>query len=472
MLGYGVEGRSTCRFLLDRGYRDITVFDRVAPADLDPRVRYAGAGAEGDYLAGLPGMRTVFRSAGARPDLPAIRDFLARGGVLTSQVGYAFALVGRERIIGVTGTVGKGTCCSILHAMLSESGIKARLGGNIGVPALDLAASLEKDEILLLELSSFQLSALPVSPRVAVVLRTTSEHLDWHLSREEYWRHKARIAARQVPGDLLVHCADAPGSAFIAGPGSAEGAGGIRRIAYGKPVPGGAAPDIRIGPDALDWVTRGFTLSLAETRLKGAFNLENLAAAAAVALELGADPAKVKAAAAGFQGLEHRLEFVREHGGLAFYNDSYATRPEATLGAVEALKDAPLGLILGGSEKHADFGELADAIASSGHVEAVALIGQTSERLRAELARAGFGRRAGARPAGAGPGSLRLCGSLEEALGFLVEAMGGSGMAPGPGGEAGRKGSIALSPACASFGMFENYKQRGKAFKRLVQALV
>ena len=468
VLGYGVEGQSTCRFLLERGFKDITVFDRSAPKDLDMRLRHAAAGPDGNYLEGLAAMRTVFRSAGVRPDLPELEAFAAAGGTLTSQVGLAFHLAGRERIIGVTGTVGKGTCCSILHAMLAASGIKAKLGGNIGVPALDLAASLASDEFLILELSSFQLSALPVSPKVAVVLRTTSEHLDWHASQEEYWLHKANLAAHQEKDDLLVYCADAPGSAWIAGQGRA------RKLAYGKssgsethPEAAGKPPEIHLAANALEWVTRGFTLSLNDTRLKGAFNLENLAPAAAVALELGADPAKVKAAAAAFQGLEHRLEFVREHRGIAFYNDSYATRPEATLGAVEALKDAPLGLILGGSEKHADFRELADAIASSGHVKAIALIGQTADRLQAELRRAGVGRHGGAGPAG--ECDMRPFGSLEAALEFLVEAL--DAKTGGKSDKAGGSPSIALSPACASFGMFENYKERGKAFKRLVQGL-
>jgi UDP-N-acetylmuramoylalanine--D-glutamate ligase len=497
VLGYGVEGRSTCGYLLERGFKDITIFDRAAPAGLDPRLKYAGAGSgPHGYLQGLPSMRTVFRSAGVRADLPGIPEFLARGGCLTSQVGLAFALAGRDRIIGVTGTVGKGTCCSILHAMLTGAGVKVRLGGNIGVPALDLAASLQPDEWLLLELSSFQLSALPVSPRVAVVLRTTTEHLDWHPTREEYWLHKGNIAARQGAGDLLVHCADAPGSAWIAARGAArkiafgaapgapteparpEGPGhtepGQAGPGSGRPGhagPGAAAPDILLTRESLSWVTRGFTLALAETPLKGAFNLENLAAAAAVALELGASPEAVRAAASKFGGLEHRLEFVREWRGLAFYNDSYATRPEAAMGAVEALRDAPLGLILGGSEKHADFGELAAAVAAAGHVKAVALIGQTASRILAELERAGAvggaapdGSPGLTRPGSAGP-AIRILPTLEEALHFLIEQLG-----PGVEGDAAR-GAVALSPACASFGMFENYKERGKAFKRLVQGL-
>lgn len=438
VLGYGVEGMSTCRFLLDRGHADITVFDRKEPQGLDARVRYGGSEGPGGYLSALPEMRTVFRSAGVRPDLPEIAEFIRRGGVLTSQTSLAFALAGRERIIGVTGTLGKGTCCSLLHAMLREAGLPAALGGNIGVPALDLASTLAPGERLILELSSFQLSALAVSPAYAAVLRTTSEHLDWHLSRDEYWLHKSNLVSHQERRDVVTYCADAPGSSWIAARGSA------RKIAYGS-----GARVLLDGAEAR-WVDRGFAVPLAATRLKGAFNLENIAAAGTLAMELGAEPAHVLAAAAAFNGLEHRLEFAGEKRGVAFYNDSYATRPDAVLGAIDALKDAPLGLILGGSEKHADFSELAASIASAGHIRAIALIGQTADRLRSDL------RAAGITGAGAGP-DLHVCADLGTAVDFLLSRV--------------AKGAIALSPACASFGMFENYKERGKAFKRLVARL-
>ncbi|HKP98515.1 MAG TPA: UDP-N-acetylmuramoyl-L-alanine--D-glutamate ligase [Fibrobacteria bacterium] len=454
VLGYGVEGASTCRYLLDRGFADITVFDRKQPTHLDPRLRYAAAPGSGDYLAGLAGMRTVFRSAGVRPDLPALAAFIRNGGVLTSQTGLAFALAGRERIIGVTGTVGKGTCCSLLHAMLEEAEIPAGLGGNIGVPALDLASSLPPGGKLILELSSFQLSTLAQSPALAAVLRTTTEHLDWHPTRDEYWLHKANLAAHQAPGDALAYCADAEGSAWIAGRSPA------RKTAYGSSGSfgtGGAASEVVIDDKEARWTGLKFAVPLAATRLKGRFNLENIAAAGILALEAGAEPRHVVAAAMAFRGLEHRLEFVRDRNGVSFYNDSYATRPEATLGAVQALREAPLGLILGGSEKHADFSELASAIAAAGHVRAIALIGQTADRLREELASAGFADASAGFPDASGARTLRQCPSLETAVEFLMAEIG--------------KGAIALSPACASFGMFENYKERGKAFKKLVAGI-
>lgn len=442
VLGYGAEGQSTLAHLRRWGYKDIVVLDKAAPAEPLPEgVR----GVFGEaYLEALAGVQTAFRSPGLRPFVPELRAFRARGGALTSQVEAAFALLGRHRIIGVTGTVGKGTCCSLLSAMLREAGIPHRLAGNIGVPPLDALygeQGLEPGARLLLELSSFQLSTLAESPRLAVALRTTSEHLDWHASRDEYWDHKANLTRFQQPGDVCVYFADAEGSREIGLQGRA------RKIAVGAD----ASADVRLTDDAVEWPGGGVRVSLDETRMTGAFNLENVGAAAAAARELGASPAAVRAGARAFSPLEHRIEFIRRitdaRGVVRYYNDSYATRPEATLAAVRALNQGNLGLILGGSEKFADFSEMAVALASEAHLRAVALIGQTAPRLEDEL------RRAGALEGRAG----RRCESLEEALEFLRGEI--------------AAGAILLSPACASFGLFANYKERGYAFKKLVNAL-
>ncbi len=431
VLGYGAEGQSTLGHLLRWGFKAIAVLDKVVPPKPLPSGVKGHFGA--DYLLGLGEAKTAIRSPGVRPLQVEIDEFLARGGFLTSQTEAVFALVGWERIIGVTGTLGKGTCCSLLSAMLVRGGIPHRLAGNIGLPPLDAAAELQKKEWLLLELSSFQLSTLGKSPRAAIVLKTTVEHLDWHASRDEYREHKSQLTRHQSPGDFCVYYADAEGSAFI----GAQGDG--RKISVGR------NGTVRLNDVEASWPERGFNLKLRETRLLGTFNLENLAAAAAAALELGVSPETVCAAARDFAPLEHRLEFVRRIGEVSYYNDSYATRPEAALGAVRALRGAPLGLILGGSEKFADFSELAAGLAAEGQLLAVALIGQTASRLKADLETTGTG------------GAPRICGSLEEALGFLRSEI--------------RCGSILLSPACASFGLFANYRERGLAFKRLVMAL-
>lgn len=477
VLGYGVEGRSTLAHLRRQGYADITVLDRQAPSDaLPPGVKSRFGADHLDGLASAHGVKTVFRAPGVRPLVPGIEAFVARGGILTSQVEAVFTLLGRDRIVGVTGTVGKGTCCSLLSAMLDAAGIPHRLAGNIGLPPLDALDdfrgenALPRHALLLLELSSFQLSTLRESPRTAVVLRTTTEHLDWHATRDEYWDHKANLTRFQKAGDVTVYFDGAEGSRWIGGQGegrrvcvradetpraaadaNASGMGLTARVA--------ADDVVRLTPAAAAWDKHHLNLALADTNMTGAFNLENIAAAAAAALELGATEDAVRAGARAFTPLEHRIEFVRSHGGVRYFNDSYATRPEAALAAVRAFRymgggtssggnaEEPLGLILGGSEKFADFSELAGALKDEPHLRAVAFIGHTAQRLEDELrAHGALAGRAYAR-----------CETLEAALDYLRGEI--------------RAGVILLSPACASFGLFANYKERGKAFKKLVNAL-
>ncbi len=435
VLGYGVEGKSTVRHLLRAGCRDITVLDRTEPADALPEGVRGVFGP--DCLQTLARARTAFRSPGWRPFAPEFDAFVARGGSLTSQVEAAFSLLGRERIVGVTGTVGKGTCCSLLSAMLDRGGVAHRLAGNIGLPPLDALEDLPPGARLLLELSSFQLATMRESPSLAVVLRVTSEHLDWHATRDEYWNHKANLVRFQERGDTCVVFTDTEGSAWMG------------TLGAGEKIPVGARGTIRIAGNTVAWPEHGLRIDLAETRMAGAFNLENIAAAAAAALVLGVSAEAAAAAARAFAPLEHRLEFVREANGVRYYNDSYATRPEAALAAARALHDAPLGLILGGSEKFADFGELAAGLAACDHLRAVAFIGQTAERLEDALRVSGT--------LDAAKRAWRRCATLEEAVGFLRGEI--------------REGAILLSPACASFGLFTDYKARGRTFKELVKRL-
>jgi UDP-N-acetylmuramoylalanine--D-glutamate ligase len=466
VLGYGVEGASTVRHLLRHGYRDIVVLDRIAPVSAAASAAGSSASASAlpdgvlgifgtDYLKALgpdTPIRTVFRAPGVRPFVPEIEGFVARGGILTSQVEAAFRLLGRRRIAGVTGTVGKGTCCSLLAAMLDAAGIPYQLAGNIGVPPLDAVENLPDDALLLLELSSFQLCTLRESPALAIVLRTTTEHLDWHATQREYWEHKANLVRFQEVEDVCIYFADASNSAGSAWIGSL-GAGRKIPVGHGFGNKNGDGPSVGLTETEAVLKNVGtlrggapLYLPLSETQMTGSFNLENIGAAAAAALELHASVEAVRAGARAFAPLEHRIEFVRESNGIRYFNDSYATRPEATLAAVTAFQD-PLGLILGGSEKFADFSDLAKALARQSHLRAIALIGQTAERLEAEL-----------RAAGAFEGRvIRRCDGLVESLEFLRGEI--------------KIGAILLSPACASFGLFANYKERGKAFKKIVNAL-
>jgi UDP-N-acetylmuramoylalanine--D-glutamate ligase len=431
ILGYGAEGQSTCRFLLQCGFTEIMVFDQIAPDTLPENVVYAG---DRDYLSRLNEVNTLFRSPGIRPDGKEITAYLKTGGNLTSQTELFFQIVSPENIIGVTGTLGKGTCCTVLHNMFEEAGIAAVAGGNIGLPALDILESCGPRSMIILELSSFQLSTLRSSPRFAIVLRTSSEHLDWHTSQEEYWKHKANLVRFQQKQDLTVYCGDSAGAQWIA-----EQSGG-RKTGYGSKA------EVPLTWEKWSW--NNLQLSCRELNVKGHFNLENIAAAGITAKAAGVPDSAILKAAKAFKGLEHRLEYAGKNDRLTFYNDSYATRPEATMAAIASFPHDPLGLILGGSEKYIDFSAMTHEIVKSRNISAIALMGETAERINRELKKSG----------GMESIVVQTCENLEGALGFLVNNM--------------HKGIILLSPACASFGLFRNYKERGQRFKELVKKLI
>jgi len=319
--------------------------------------------------------------------------------------------------------------------------------------------------VTVLELSSFQLMGLAgPKPGIAVILRTTSEHLDWHLDVSEYRQAKGGLLA--APGDPLplsreqlsreqlssgqpdhdgrqqvVFCADSEGAREIV-TGHEGGALSFSRVfplRDGIGVVGGQAFRYRAGAStALPGLT-----SLA---LPGGFNQENAAAAFLVAEHLGAKPEAALAAIAEFAGLPHRLERVGQVGEVVCYNDSYATRPEATMGALSAFP-GPLALIVGGSEKNADFAPLAEIICRHEGLRRVVLIGATGPRIGTEIKNAEIRLERDAPP-------LVMAGTLAEAFAAGLSALPESGV-------------LLFSPACASFDMFPNYKVRGEQFKAL-----
>ena len=445
LLGFGVEGRATLRFLRGQGVAEVRVFDRAfgSPSPEDaaefPDVRFCG---EEDPL--LTRCGTIFRSPGVRPDLPALRAASGAGARLTSATALFLAL--RPcRVAGVTGTVGKGTTASLIGEALSAAGIPHRLGGNIGLNPLEFLAELTPGHVAVLELSSFQLMDLDThQPDVAVILRTSSEHLDWHRDVAEYRAAKGRLLrpeGSEGNRQTVIYCADSEGSRGIVTGREAL------KVSLEGPVANGIG---EVEGQLLRF--RGGTGErlpvLEELVLPGRFNRENAAAAFLATEALGGEPAKFLPAIAAFPGLPHRLEQVGRIGAILCYNDSYATRPDATLAALNTFEE-PLAVILGGSEKGADFAPLAEGICRRRTLRAAVLMGATAERIGGEIA-AAAGRLG--RPAP----PVERAGSLEEAFRLARKAL--------PEG-----GVLLFSPACASFDMFSDYKVRGERFRSLVE---
>lgn len=438
VLGVGVEGLSTVSYLLSHGAKSVTALDAKRVDGLPPGIEARfGEGYDRD----LARFATVFRSPGVRPDREGLVEARARGTRVTSALSL---FLGRcpARAVGVTGTLGKGTASSLAAACLAADGLNVHLGGNIGKNPLDFLDAVRPDDVVVLEISSFQAMDLAASPEIAVVLRTTSEHLDWHVDTSEYRAAKAGLVAHQTAGDTVVYNADSEGAAGIA----ARSRGERLAFAVAREVDAG----IFVRGDDLVLRARGLERRLPfdarRVRLAGRFNLENVAAGVAAALAAGVPEDAACGAAERFEGLPHRLERVVEANGVAFYNDSYATRPDAAIAAIAAF-EAPLAIILGGSEKNADFGELAAALVARPNVVRVALIGATAARLAAAIS-------------AAGPARFPVVehATMEEAMEANAKALGGRGV-------------LLLSPACASFGLFPNYKVRGERFREKARAL-
>ena len=440
ILGFGVEGQSTLRYLFREGVKDIVVMDKnpvnlpEVPAGVNVKVSSGE-----NYLDGLKDCVTVVRSAGVYPMSQELFKFQMNGGLMTSQIQLFLEQTRSAKVVGVTGTLGKGSTVSMISHILDKCGKSNAIGGNFGVPALDLLEDETPERISILELSSFQLMTLSVSPDVGVVLRVSTEHLDWHKTVEEYRDAKANLVRWQKRDGACVYLKDAEPTA---------------KIAAESPAKTKYAVSLADGPSAGDGdaVIEGATLTigndkleLADCKVRGIYQLENMAAATLAVKALGIKVADAFEALKSYETLPFRMEFKGEKNGIEFYNDSYATRPDATIAATASMK-RPFALILGGSEKNADFTELSNILVKERpNLKQIALIGATAERMLADLKKAGVNE-AGIKTA--------IFPTLEEAFADCLSI--------------GKGGTVIMSPACASFGLFKNYKVRGQVFDKLV----
>ncbi|MDO8506941.1 MAG: UDP-N-acetylmuramoyl-L-alanine--D-glutamate ligase [bacterium] len=441
--GFGVEGRATFEFLKKHGIKaDIAdVIDEDAFFEVNPELKNDKVGFifGKNYLNSTGNYDVVFRAPGISPLTPELKSVVSKGTEITSQIKIFLELC-PAKTIGVTGTKGKGTTSTLIYKILKASGKDVYLGGNIGVPAISLLDKLNRDSIVVLELSSFQLMDLEKSPNIAVVLNVTSEHLDYHKDREEYVEAKSPIVKYQTADDFAVINTDYETPREFKKETKAE----IYEISIQNPVENGCY--VSKNDDIVLCIkdTEEKIASTSELQLRGRHNLENVCPALAVAYIAGADLGSIKKTVKEFKGLEHRLEFVAEVDGVKYYNDSFATTPEATIAAVSAFHE-PVILIAGGSEKGSDYTQMGTVIAEK--VKTVFLIGDTAEEIKNNIL------------------SVDPSADIREGFTDMDDLVGRAS-------EAAKIGDVVvLSPGCASFGLFENYKKRGEIFKEAARNL-
>jgi UDP-N-acetylmuramoylalanine--D-glutamate ligase len=408
VVGLARSGEAAVRALARRGV-DVVGVDREETEAVG-RLREAGVeaviGAADPAL--LDGVTTIVKSPGVPREAPLVKAARRRGLTVWSEVELGSRLMPNP-VLGVTGTNGKTTTSELLGEIFRAAGRPAAVAGNVGRPLTALDGVVEPEAWIVCELSSFQLEDIEAfRPRIAVLLNLTPDHLDRHGTVEDYRSAKLRIFENQTAEDVAV-------------------------VPHGfSPIPGAAR---RVEFAAVDELP-------AEPRIPGEHNRENAAAATAAARAAGVGEEAIAAALRSFPGVPHRLELVREVGGVRFVNDSKATNPEA---AARALTAYPPGLrvILGGSLKGTSFAALSDAMAER-HVARAYLVGEAADELAEALVAAGI--------------AFTYSGELERAV--------RDAFADAEPGEV-----ILLSPACASFDQFVDFEGRGARFRELVEAL-
>lgn len=448
VLGLGISNVPAIKFLKDCGAQicgcDKKKEDGFDAVILKELKKYCDKLILGDdYLEYLKDYDMIIKSPGIKVLTPQIQDAISNGIKVTSEIEI-FMEICPCKIIGITGSDGKTTTTTIISEMLKRAGYKVHVGGNIGNPLLSQIDDICPEDMVVLELSSFQLQTLHVSPLVAVMTNVTPNHLDYHADMQEYIDAKANIFRFQNKENCRVILnADNEVTA------SFENEFKDRAIMFSRHKETNGAyfmdNNIYYGNDQL--------LHISDIKIKGMHNVENYLAAICAVRPYVKD-SDIKYVARNFGGVEHRMEFVREMEGILFYNDSIGSSPTRTIAGLEAQPPGKIVLIAGGYDKHLPFDELADKIVEK--VNSVVLMGATAKKIENAIMKA------------AGVNANYPVIRVDNMEGAVKTSL---ALARGLKDDNDQEVSVIFSPACASFDMYKNFEERGKDFKSIVNNL-
>ncbi len=442
VLGLARSGAAVARLLAKQGAR-VTVNDqkeREAFGSVPEELERLGIQVIcGGHPAGIVGdhLDLLVKNPGIPYSALPIRRALEIGIPVVTEIEVAYQFC-RAPIIGITGSNGKTTTTSLTGEILQTAGLRPVVAGNIGTALSDIVESVTPDQWLVAELSSFQLmGTVTFRPRIGALLNVYKAHLDYHGTMDKYIAAKSRLFMNQTASDVAVLNADQPTVMQVAAsvPGRIFPFSLTQRLDEGVFVKDGSIVIRSNGQ--IHHVCR-----LCEIPLKGAHNLENVLAAAAISFAAGAAVQAIREGIRRFQGVEHRLEFVAEKNGVSYFNDSKATNAEAATRAITSFTN-PVVLIAGGLDRGTDFAELIPVFQN--HVKAIVTLGQAADKLAAAAEKAGVRER-------------RRANSIEEAV-AIAKAL----AEPGD--------SVLLSPACASWDMYSSFEERGRIFKAAVHTM-
>ena len=455
VLGVGISNRPLIRYIAALG-ASITAFDKLTEDDpvlAKTRQTFAEEGIElswsvgPEYLSRLKGFDIVFRTPKMRWDIPEIIAERERGAIITSEMEVFMELC-PARMFGITGSDGKTTTTTLISLILRQAGYTVHLGGNIGTPLLDRIDKIAPDDMVVLELSSFQLMSMRKSPEVAVVTNISPNHLDVHKDYQEYIDAKRNILLYQpFYGRLVLN-----GGNYESRSLSPDARGEVVLFSCN---PQTVAKGFTVREGEMVFLDNGLVVPIIKTseiKIPGRHNIENYLAAAAAVWPY-VQPQDIAAVAATFGGVEHRLELVRELDGVRYFNSSIDTSPTRTKAALKALADRNerVVLIAGGQDKKSDYNGLGEAIVAVS--SKIVLCGANAALIENSIMKEAAYQHVDAQ-------SLQIvhCDNYSDAV-HMARQMANPGEV------------VVLSPAGTSYDSFRHFEERGNLFKELVNRL-
>ncbi len=444
VFGTGVSGIAAAE-LLKKKNMEVILYDGNDTVDIAAIRKNSAFLNEVPVLVGelseqtLSEIDIVVLSPGVPTDLPVVEQMRAKGIAVWGEIELAYVF-GKGRILAITGTNGKTTTTTLLGEIMKAAYEDVQIVGNIGIPYTRVAADTTEDTVIVAEISSFQLETIhSFCPEVSAILNITPDHLNRHHTMENYIAAKEDITSNQSEKQTCVlNYEDAVLREF--------GERLNTKVVYfssGQKLSRG----LYLDGEEIRWADgeeERLVCNINDLQIIGKHNYENVMAATAMALSFGVPLKKIQEVLVRFQAVEHRIEYVTEKRGIRFYNDSKGTNPDAAIQAIRAMK-WPTLLIGGGYDKGSEYDEWIEAF--DGKVKKLVLLGATREKIAKTAEQNGFPKE-----------NIVMADSLKEAV-EMCYANAKSGDA------------VLLSPACASWGMFQNYEERGNLFKEMVRAL-
>lgn len=441
VVGLGITGVSALKTLEKLG-ANIYLYDSKSESDLREYLDKVGDISLVKYLAGekpvLKDIDLILKSPGVPPDISLLDEAREIGIEIITDLEMYYRIKSGKNMIAITGTNGKTTTTILTAELFKKAGYNTYIAGNIGIGILDNVFDIKDEDILIVEASSFQLEdTVDFKAHISAIVNISPDHISWHGDFQNYINSKKKILINQDKDDYTILNYD---DKLLREIGESLNSNTIWFSVNEALEEGAFIED--------DWIVLRKNcdtkkiIKIDEIQIPGKHNLENVLTSLCIASIMGLSIESIGEALRGFKGVEHRIEYVMTKEDISFYNDSKGTNPESTIKAIEAL-DKPIILIAGGYDKGSDFDELIDSF--KGKVKGLVLLGETRDKIKKSAIKKGFNR-------------VHLVDDMDQAVNLSYKL--------------GKSGDIVLlSPACASWGMYSNFEERGKDFKNIVESL-